>query len=83
MNMKRILAISSCVLIFFVAADAKDKGQSKAPIHSNAPAGTPHASADRDLGRDRAEDVGRGKKVGLDHTKKVNKGKHKGKKANQ
>ena len=34
-------------------------------VHSNAPAGTPAASADRDFGRDRAEDVGRGKKKGL------------------
>ena len=81
--MKRILAISSCMLIFFVTAEAKDKGASKAPVHSNAPAGTPHASADRDLGRERAEDVGRGKQVGLNHAKKANKGKHKGKKANQ
>ena len=81
--MKHILAISSCMFIFFVSAHAKGKGQSQAPTHSNAPAGTPHASADRDHGRDRAEDVGRGKKVGLDHAKKPNKGKHKGKKANQ
>ena len=36
-----------------------------ATIRSNAPLGTPHASIDRDKGRDRAADAGRGKKSGL------------------
>jgi hypothetical protein len=31
----------------------------------NAPLGTPHASVDRDTGRDRASDVGRGRKSGF------------------
>ena len=34
-------------------------------LHSNAPVGTPAASADRDFGRSRAEDVGKGKQKGL------------------
>jgi hypothetical protein len=38
---------------------------SQGSIHSNAPAGTPSASRDRDTGRDRASDVGKGKKKGL------------------
>jgi len=33
--------------------------------HSNAPAGIPAASRDRDHGKQRAQDVGRGKKKGL------------------
>jgi hypothetical protein len=33
---------------------------------SNAPAGTPHASSDREFGKDRAADVGRGKQRGLE-----------------
>ena len=46
-------------------------------LHSNAPAGTPAAAADRVHGRERAEDVGKGKKKGLekieDHKKKEHK----------
>src|SRR5262249_20332873 len=38
--------------------------------HSNAPAGTPAASKDRDNGTARADDVGKGKKKGLKKSKK-------------
>lgn len=80
--MRRMIAVSTSVLLLSVGLQAQGKGRAsvhtQAPAHGNAPAGTPHASADRDLGKDRAEDVGRGKKAGLDH-KKRNKGKAKAK----
>jgi hypothetical protein len=49
-------------------------GQTPGATHSDAPAGTPAASSDRDKGKDRAEDVGKGD---------VAKGKDKGHKKNK
>ena len=80
--MRNVIAVSSLALILALSVQAKGRPNSQPPMHNNAPAGTPHASADRDHGKDRAEDVGRGKKVGLDSKKHNNKGKHKGKKGN-
>lgn len=62
-------------------AQGNGKGRSDQPrvnpgaAHSNAPLGTPPASADRDKGISRAEDAGQGKKKGLT---KVKPGKRKG-----
>jgi hypothetical protein len=42
-------------------------------MHSNAPARSRAASADRDKGNQRAADVGKGKKKGLAKTKHTNK----------
>jgi hypothetical protein len=39
---------------------------SRSPNTSNAPAGTPHASPNREFGRDRAAEVGRGEQRGLE-----------------
>jgi len=47
-------------------------GLAPGATHSDAPAGTPAASADRDKGKDRAEDVGNGKDKG--HKKNTNHG---------
>ena len=79
---RHLIAASSLAFVLTIGAQAQGRGRSQGQIrsqgsgHSNAPAGTPAASSDRDFGRERAEDVGRGKKVGLDH-KKQDKGKHK------
>jgi hypothetical protein len=48
-------------------------GTTPGSTRSNAPAGTPAASADRDKGTERAEDVGKGKKKGLNKTKHTRK----------
>ncbi len=83
-KMKKALAIA---VLFFSATlswGAQGKGHQNMPhgnppagnsgsMHSNAPTGTPAASADRDTGRERAEDVGSGKKKGV----KTPKTKHK------
>jgi hypothetical protein len=72
------------VLIGLVNANAQGKGhngsvpgvshvpggQTPGATHSDAPAGTPAASADRDKGKDRAEDVGKGKDKGHKKNKK-------------
>jgi hypothetical protein len=74
--MKRTIAIFSATLLAAFTLSAQGRGHGAAPaggpqhtssggVHTNAPAGTQAASADRDFGRDRAEDVGRGKKKGL------------------
>ena len=68
--MKRTLMILVVALATTLSMAAQGRGRggqmhSAAPMHSNAPAGTPHASVDRDTGRDRAADVGQGKKNGL------------------
>jgi hypothetical protein len=71
--MMKKLSIASTVLVFSAAilgAQGKHGGggppmHTASVQHSNAPAGTPKASADRDLGRSRAEDVGKGEKKGL------------------
>ena len=46
------------------------QGHKAATTHSNAPAGKPAASTDRDKGTDRASDVGKGKHKGLVKTHK-------------
>lgn len=61
-------AMTALLLLPLPQAAAKDNGKhagKPAANQSNAPAGTPHASSDRDFGRDRAEDVGNGKKKGV------------------
>ncbi len=50
------------------AGSAASRGMAQ-PYSSNAPAGTPHASKNRELGTDRAVDAGTGKKTGLDKQK--------------
>ena len=78
--MKRALAALCISLLPTLTLGAQGRGhgsnpKGQAPVtspgskHSNAPTGTPATSADRDFGRDRAEDVGRGKKKGLHKTK--------------
>ena len=74
--MKKICLIVSLTLIALGSANPQGRrpgggaapGVSHIPTgvtpgdnHSNAPAGTPAASADRDKGQDRAADVGQGK----------------------
>src|SRR5262245_17603128 len=65
--MRRTIAVTASLLLISAGFQAQGKGRAsahtQAPSHSNAPAGTPHASNDRDFGKERAEDVGRGKKV--------------------
>ena len=84
--MRRICLIASFSLIAFISgAYAQGKRHGGGPVpgvnhvsggvtpaatHSDAPAGTPAASADRDKGRDRAEDVGKGKDKGHKKNKK-------------
>jgi hypothetical protein len=77
--MKRTILVLSFALVSALSASAQGKGQTTTPgaAHSNAPAGTPAASKDRDKGTARAEDIGKGKKNGLDKSKK-----DKGKKGN-
>ncbi len=77
--MRRTLTIATLTGLLALGAFAQGRGRGQAPMRSNAPAGTPHASADRDHGRDRAADVGQGKKEGLSK-KHRNRGKHKGEK---
>jgi hypothetical protein len=60
-------------------AQSKGRGGANRPpagsvpgsTRSNAPAGTPAASADRDHGRDRAAEVGKGKQKGLNRDRAV------------
>ncbi|MBI4454987.1 MAG: hypothetical protein HY644_03710 [Acidobacteria bacterium] len=69
--MKKILAVLSVLIVSVVSLEAEGRARgharksrppasTRAVLQSNAP-----WSADRDFGRDRAEDVGRGKKKGL------------------
>src|SRR5205823_3093471 len=67
MNRKLTLLLVAVMTTVGVHAQGRGRGQVPPPsspgnVHSNAPAGTPSASADRDFGRDRASDVGKGKK---------------------
>lgn len=85
--MKQSLMICSLCLFTALSLGAQGRGRgsggaappmrSNSPNTSNAPAGTPHASPDRDFGRDRAADVGRGKQTGLDKDTSVNQKSHK------
>ena len=74
--MKRTILVLSFALVSALSAGAQGKSQSTTAgaNHSNAPAGTPAASTDRDKGTARAEDVGKGKKKGLNKSKKEKKG---------
>ena len=73
--MKRMIFVLSFALLSAMTAGAQGKTQTTAPgaAHSNAPAGTPAASKDRDKGTARAADVGKKKKKGLKKTKRENK----------
>lgn len=61
-----------------LSAQGHNAGSSGAAgTHSNAPAGTPAASSDRDTGTARAADVGKGKQKGLQHkSRKKQQSKH-------
>jgi hypothetical protein len=61
-----------------LAAQGQSKGHARpattpGSAHSNAPGGTPAASGDRDKGTERAEEVGKGKKKGLNKPKATRK----------
>ena len=87
--MKKICLVAIFSLIALVNASPQGRGRSGGSVpganhvpgeltpgstHSNAPAGTPAASSDRDKGKDRADDVGKGKDKG--HRKNKNHGKN-------
>jgi hypothetical protein len=74
-TMKRTILVLSFALVSAIGASAQGKGQTTTPgaVHSNAPAGTPAASADHDKGTARAQDVGKGKKKGVSKSKKTHK----------
>ena len=68
--MKKLITMSAIAALMVTGAMAQGHGRSQAAgspgaAHRNAPAGTPAASRDRDHGKQRAQDVGRGKKKGL------------------
>jgi len=68
--MKKLITMSAIAVLMVTGAVAQGHGRGQAAnspgaAHSNAPAGTPAASRDRDHGKQRAQDVGRGKKKGL------------------
>jgi hypothetical protein len=73
--MKRTIILLSFALLSAMTASAQGKTQSttSGAVHSNAPAGTPAASKDRDQGTARADDIGKGKKKGLKKSKKQTK----------
>ena len=66
--MRKDLSICTILLLASLSVTAQGHGPSHSVpgvAHSNAPHGTPAASTDRDTGKARAEDVGKGKKEGL------------------
>ena len=82
MRIKHLIVMCAFAIVGLASAAGQGHGRGRGPggpvgmapgsLHSNAPAGTPAASADRDKGRDRAADVGQGKKKGVSkpkHTK--------------
>jgi len=72
--MRKSLALCSFLLLAPLAFGGQH-GRA-ASTHSNAPARAHAASTDRDKGKDRAADVGKGKKKGLTkHSSKKNHGK--------
>ena len=75
--MRKGLAICSLLLLVPLAFGAQHgRAAATGNTHSNAPARATTASSGRDKGKDRAADVGKGKKKGLTkHTSKQNKGK--------
>jgi len=71
--MKKAFVICSLLLLAPLAFSAQHgRAASTGSTHSNAPA---RAATDRDKGKDRAADVGKGKKKGLTKHTKQNKGK--------
>jgi hypothetical protein len=75
------IVLGFCALSLGAQGKGKAVGQSPAQTkESNAPARTPHGTVDRDFGRDRAEEVGQGKKTGLEKQDKVKQSGRKGKK---
>jgi hypothetical protein len=81
--MRKVLLICSLLLTAGLAFGTQERSHSKSVTtkHSNAHAGKPAASKNRDTGKHRAEDTGKGKKKGLkklafwQHNKKHQKGK--------
>lgn len=73
--MKRIIVVLSFALVSAIGASAQGKAQTTSPaaVHSNAPAGTPAASTDRDKGTARAQDVSKGKKKVVSKSRKAKK----------
>jgi len=69
--MKKLITMSAIAALMVTGAMAQGRGRGQAAgsvpgaVHSNAKAGTPAASRDRDHGKQRAQDVGRGEKKGL------------------
>ena len=66
--MKKLTIILTIAVLTAVTAGAQERGRgagtSASAVHSNAP-----TSTNRDKGKNRAEDVGRGKKKGLTKTR--------------
>jgi hypothetical protein len=75
--MKKSLAICTVLLLTPLAFGAQHgRATTTGSTRSNAPARATAASSDRDEGKDRAADVGKGKKKGLiKHTSTKNHGK--------
>jgi hypothetical protein len=67
-----MIFVLNFALLSALTAGAQVKTQNTTPgvAHSNAPAGTPAASKDRDTGTARAADVGKGKKKSTRKSKK-------------
>ena len=64
--MRKSLAICSLLLVAPLAFGAQNShAATTGSAHSNAPAAAHSASSDRDKGKARAADVGKGKKKGL------------------
>jgi hypothetical protein len=64
--MRKELAICSLLLLAPLAFGAQHgRSATTGSAHNDAPASAHTASSDRDKGKDRAEDVGKGKKKGL------------------
>ena len=63
--MRKLLAICSLLVLAPLAFGAQHgHAATTGSAHSNAPAAAHSASSDRDKGKDRAADVGKGKKKG-------------------
>jgi hypothetical protein len=64
--MRKPLAVAIFLLLAPLAFGAQHgRATTTGSAHSNAPARSTSASSDRDKGKDRAADVGKGKKKGL------------------
>lgn len=81
--MKRVVCMAVALVLGTCTLSAQGKGKGRGHTtmphrhESNAPASTPHGTTDRDFGRDRAAEVGKGKQKGLEKqtTPKTNRGK--------